>query len=127
VFGRQAGQKTLQLPIALLHLLVGKMEVVHGLPELKYQIVAPVAVQTARYLFSAGPHHLMSQVCQFPGVALALQNGANTFCKIEMPASLRSDGVRDDPGMPLGFLSELAFSFNRSSQYNVLHHRDDPT
>jgi hypothetical protein len=30
----------------------------------------------------------------------------NTSCKIELPASLRSDGVRDHPGMPFGFLSE---------------------
>jgi hypothetical protein len=28
-----------------------------------------------------------------------------------MPASLRSDGVRDYPGMPFGFPSERAFSF----------------
>ena len=31
---------------------------------------------------------------------------ANTSCTIEMPASLRSDGVRIHPGMPFGFLSE---------------------
>src|SRR5581483_6996797 len=36
---------------------------------------------------------------------------ANTSCTIEMPASLRSDGVRDHPGMPFGFLPEYAFSF----------------
>jgi hypothetical protein len=30
---------------------------------------------------------------------------------IEKPASLRSDGVRDHPGMPFGFLPEQAFSF----------------
>ena len=30
----------------------------------------------------------------------------NTSCTIEMPASLRSDGVRDHPGMPFGFLPE---------------------
>jgi len=28
-----------------------------------------------------------------------------------LPASLRSDGVRDHPGMPFGFLPEKAFSF----------------
>jgi hypothetical protein len=28
-----------------------------------------------------------------------------------LPASLRSDGVRDHPGMPFGFLSETAFAF----------------
>jgi hypothetical protein len=28
-----------------------------------------------------------------------------------VPASLRSDGVRDHPGMPFGFPSERAFSF----------------
>jgi hypothetical protein len=28
-----------------------------------------------------------------------------------LPASLRSDGVRDHPGMPFGFPSEQAFSF----------------
>jgi len=36
---------------------------------------------------------------------------ANTCCKIELPASLRSDGVRDHPGMPFGFPPEQAFSF----------------
>jgi hypothetical protein len=35
----------------------------------------------------------------------------NTSGTIELPASLRSDGVRDHPGMPFGFLPELAFSF----------------
>jgi hypothetical protein len=35
----------------------------------------------------------------------------NTSCTIEMPASLRSDGVWVHPGMPFGFLSELAFRF----------------
>jgi hypothetical protein len=30
----------------------------------------------------------------------------NTSCTIEMPASLRSDGVRVHPGMPFGFLPE---------------------
>src|SRR6266567_3330977 len=30
---------------------------------------------------------------------------------IEKPASLRSDGVRDHPGMPFGFPPEQAFSF----------------
>ena len=35
----------------------------------------------------------------------------NTSCTIEMPASLRSDGVRDHPGMPFGFPPERAFSF----------------
>ena len=35
----------------------------------------------------------------------------NTSCKIEMPASLRSDGVRVHPGMPFGFPSESAFGF----------------
>jgi len=35
----------------------------------------------------------------------------NTSCTIESPASLRSDGARDYPGMPFGFPSELAFSF----------------
>jgi hypothetical protein len=33
----------------------------------------------------------------------------NTSCRIEMPAPLRSDGVRVYPGMPFGFLSETAF------------------
>jgi hypothetical protein len=28
-----------------------------------------------------------------------------------LPASLRSDGVRDHPGMPFGFPSETAFAF----------------
>src|SRR5713101_7213427 len=35
----------------------------------------------------------------------------NTFCKIEWPASLRSEGVRVHPGMPFGFPSETAFGF----------------
>ena len=36
----------------------------------------------------------------------------NTFpSTIEKPASLRSDGDRDHPGIPFGFLSEQAFSF----------------
>ena len=30
----------------------------------------------------------------------------NTFCTIEKPASLRSDGVRDHPGMPFGIPPE---------------------
>ena len=30
----------------------------------------------------------------------------NTSCTIELPASLHSDGVRDHPGTPFGFLSE---------------------
>ena len=75
--GRQAGQKTFELPVALLHLLVRKMEAVHCLPEFKYQIVAPVAFQTARYLFPAGPHHLVSQVRQFPGISFAFQDCGN--------------------------------------------------
>ena len=32
-------------------------------------------------------------------------------CRIEMPASLRSEGVRVHPGMPFGFASESVFSF----------------
>ena len=35
----------------------------------------------------------------------------NTSCTIEMPASLRSDGVRVHPGMPFGFPPESAFGF----------------
>jgi hypothetical protein len=35
----------------------------------------------------------------------------NTSCTIEMPASLRSDGVRDHPGMPFGFIPDLVFGF----------------
>src|SRR5580658_3114268 len=42
-----------------------------------------------------------------------------------MPASLRSDGVRDYPGMPFGFPSERAFSFagipNRPAYYPFPH------
>jgi hypothetical protein len=33
----------------------------------------------------------------------------NTSCTIEMPASLRSDGVQDHPGMP--FIPDSAFGF----------------
>jgi|HubBroStandDraft_6_1064221.scaffolds.fasta_scaffold106334_4 hypothetical protein len=35
----------------------------------------------------------------------------NTSCTIEVPASLRSDGVRVHPGIVFGFPPELAFSF----------------
>jgi len=35
----------------------------------------------------------------------------NTSCTIEMPASLRSDGVRVHPGMPFGIIPESAFGF----------------
>jgi hypothetical protein len=35
----------------------------------------------------------------------------DTSCKIEWPASLRSEGVRVHPGMPFGFPSETAFGF----------------
>ncbi len=35
----------------------------------------------------------------------------NTSCTIELPASLRSDGVRDHPGMPFGINLDLAFGF----------------
>jgi hypothetical protein len=35
----------------------------------------------------------------------------NTYCTIELPASLRSEGVRDHPGMPFGIISDLAFGF----------------
>jgi hypothetical protein len=35
----------------------------------------------------------------------------NTSCTIEMPASQRSDGVRDHPGMPFGFIPDLVFGF----------------
>src|SRR5579862_9942655 len=35
----------------------------------------------------------------------------NTSCTIEMPASLRSDGVRDHPGMPFGIIPDSAFGF----------------
>jgi hypothetical protein len=37
----------------------------------------------------------------------------NTSCTSEVPASLRSDGVRVYPGMPSGFPSESAFGFAR--------------
>jgi hypothetical protein len=33
------------------------------------------------------------------------------ICKIEMPASLRSEDVPVHPGMPFGFPSESAFGF----------------
>jgi hypothetical protein len=35
----------------------------------------------------------------------------NTSCTIEMPAALRSEGVRVHPRMPFGFPSETAFGF----------------
>ena len=35
----------------------------------------------------------------------------NTSCTIELLASLRSDGVRDHPGMPFGFIPDSAFGF----------------
>jgi hypothetical protein len=41
----------------------------------------------------------------------SLLTKANTSCTIEMPASLRSDGVRVHSGMPFGFPPESAFGF----------------
>jgi hypothetical protein len=35
----------------------------------------------------------------------------NTYCTIELPASLRSESVRDQPGMPFGIIPDLAFGF----------------
>ena len=35
----------------------------------------------------------------------------NTSCKIEVPASLRSEGVRVHSGMPFGIIPDLAFGF----------------
>ena len=35
----------------------------------------------------------------------------NTSCTIDVPASLRSDGVRDNPGMPFGIIPDLASDF----------------
>ena len=35
----------------------------------------------------------------------------NTSCTIELPASLRSDGVRVHPGMPFGIIPDSAFGF----------------
>ena len=35
----------------------------------------------------------------------------NTSCTIEMPASLRSDGVRNYPGMPFGIILDSAYGF----------------
>jgi hypothetical protein len=35
----------------------------------------------------------------------------NISCTIELPASLRSDGVRDHPGMPFGIIPDLAIGF----------------
>ena len=35
----------------------------------------------------------------------------NTSCRIEVPASLRSDGVRDYSGMPFGIITDLVFGF----------------
>ena len=45
------------------------------------------------------------------GKSMLLLGKPNASCTIEIPASLRSDGVRVHPGIPFGFLSELAFSF----------------
>ena len=36
---------------------------------------------------------------------------AEHFLPIEMPASLRFDGVWDHPGMPFGFIPDSEFSF----------------
>jgi len=38
----------------------------------------------------------------------------NTSCKIEWPASLRSEGVQVHPGMPFGFPSETSVRLRRS-------------
>jgi hypothetical protein len=35
----------------------------------------------------------------------------NTSCPIEVPVSVRSDGVRDHPGMPFGIMPDLVFGF----------------
>ena len=43
----------------------------------------------------------------------------NTSCTIEVPASLRSDGVRVHPGMPFGIIPESAFGFA-----GILNHGD---
>jgi hypothetical protein len=52
----------------------------------------------------------------------------NTSCTIEMPASLRSDGVRVHPGMPFGFPSESAFGFagilNQTTKYVIALHSE---
>jgi hypothetical protein len=50
----------------------------------------------------------------------------NTSCTIEMPASLRSDGVRDHPGMLFGIILDLAFGFAgipTEHAPNVIHNK----
>jgi hypothetical protein len=43
--------------------------------------------------------------------SISLDHAEHFTGRIDVPASLRSDGVRDHPGMPFGFPPELAFSF----------------
>jgi hypothetical protein len=45
----------------------------------------------------------------------------NTSCTIELPASLRSDGVRDHPGMPFGFIPDSAFGFAGIPSYTGIN------
>jgi hypothetical protein len=59
------------------------------------------------------PAPLSPLAASFPRFApdTFLLTNLNTSCTIELPASLRSDGVRDHPGMAFGFPPEQAFSF----------------
>jgi len=42
---------------------------------------------------------------------VSLDEAERFYRTIDLPASLRSDGVQDYPGMPFGFPPELVFSF----------------
>jgi hypothetical protein len=44
-------------------------------------------------------------------VGQVLVTKPNTSCTIEMPLLLRSDGVRDHPGMAFEFIPDSAFGF----------------
>jgi hypothetical protein len=88
-----------------------------GLIEYAYNInhnemVGPAWLGSETYDIEAKPEHPVS-IAQ---IRLMLQTLlADRFkhfpSQSGLTASLRSDGVRDHPGMPFGFLPETAFSF----------------
>src|SRR5258708_10896769 len=51
----------------------------------------------------------------------SLSTKPNTSCRIEMPASLASEGVRAHPGMPFGFLRGSAIATVPGMDNRVAH------